>query len=315
MQAHVLAIPSGSGHFRHMCRYDSLRTNLPRQIMSFSDFPFLPEVMGNKSHDPRRFPKHTEVQAWLEVFAAHFKLRPHIRFQSQIVSLQPLPSTTPNANPNSPVSFATAPRWKLTVKHSPASKKQAKHDGQQASKAHHSNGVTSQPEQSHLPSHLLPTEGCTTAAQQAPDLTSVNLPQQDASMPNRNCLHTDGATSRMTHWPHATADVSSIHAQLSHAQLSEGQVQSQPQRPPQQPVQEDAHEQRQYEFDAVVICVGNYHQPNLPDVMGIDDFPGLQMHAHNYRSPAMFTGQNVIIVGASFSGQPSKVDHPFTYYI
>ena len=67
----------------------------------------------------------------------------------------------------------------------------------------------------------------------------------------------------------------------------------------------DAHAPKQshYEFDAVVVCVGNYHQPNLPDVKGIDDFPGLQMHAHNYRSPAMFTRQTVIIVGASFSGK------------
>ena len=64
-----------------------------------------------------------------------------------------------------------------------------------------------------------------------------------------------------------------------------------------------ASQQSHHEFDAVVVCVGNYHQPNLPDVKGIDDFPGLQMHAHNYRSAAMFTRQTVIVVGASFSGE------------
>lgn len=69
------------------------------------------------------------------------------------------------------------------------------------------------------------------------------------------------------------------------------------------PVDANASEQSQHEFDAVVVCVGNYHQPNLPDVKGIDDFPGLQMHAHNYRNPAMFEGQVVIVVGASFSGE------------
>lgn len=71
------------------------------------------------------------------------------------------------------------------------------------------------------------------------------------------------------------------------------------------PVDANASEQSHHEFDAVVVCIGNYHQPNLPDVKGIDDFPGLQMHAHNYRNPAMFEGQVVIAVGASFSGTAS----------
>ena len=42
-------------------RYSSLRTNLPREIMSYSDFPFIPEAMYGRSKDPRRFPHHTEV--------------------------------------------------------------------------------------------------------------------------------------------------------------------------------------------------------------------------------------------------------------
>ena len=43
-------------------RYSSLRTNLPREIMSYSDFPFIPEAMQGRSKDPRRFPHHTEVR-------------------------------------------------------------------------------------------------------------------------------------------------------------------------------------------------------------------------------------------------------------
>ena len=37
-------------------------------------------------------------------------------------------------------------------------------------------------------------------------------------------------------------------------------------------------------------------------VQGMDDFGGLQMHAHNYRSNSRFKGQRVIVVGSSFSG-------------
>ena len=45
----------------HSSLYKSLRTNLPREIMSFSDFPFIPEAMHGRSKDPRRYPHHTEV--------------------------------------------------------------------------------------------------------------------------------------------------------------------------------------------------------------------------------------------------------------
>ena len=38
-------------------------------------------------------------------------------------------------------------------------------------------------------------------------------------------------------------------------------------------------------------------------VQGMDEFEGLQMHAHNYRSNARFKGQRVIVVGSSFSGE------------
>lgn len=37
-------------------------------------------------------------------------------------------------------------------------------------------------------------------------------------------------------------------------------------------------------------------------VAGMSDWPGLQVHSHNYRDPKVFTGMNVLVVGASFSG-------------
>jgi cation diffusion facilitator CzcD-associated flavoprotein CzcO len=35
----------------------------------------------------------------------------------------------------------------------------------------------------------------------------------------------------------------------------------------------------------------------------MDQWPGLQLHSHNYRGAAQFKGQNVMVVGASFSGK------------
>jgi cation diffusion facilitator CzcD-associated flavoprotein CzcO len=45
----------------HSSMYRHLRTNLPREIMGFSDFPFTPEHLGHRSVDPRRFCSHVEV--------------------------------------------------------------------------------------------------------------------------------------------------------------------------------------------------------------------------------------------------------------
>lgn len=58
------------------------------------------------------------------------------------------------------------------------------------------------------------------------------------------------------------------------------------------------------QFDAIVVAVGNYAQPNLPSsVAGMRTFPALQMHCHNFRSPQQFAEQTVLVVGASFSGK------------
>lgn len=44
----------------HSSMYDNLRTNLPREIMGFSEFPF--DASFPESEDPRRFCTHHEVR-------------------------------------------------------------------------------------------------------------------------------------------------------------------------------------------------------------------------------------------------------------
>ena len=53
----------------------------------------------------------------------------------------------------------------------------------------------------------------------------------------------------------------------------------------------------------MLVCNGHYSATNLPDVPGAASFPGAQLHSHNYRSPAQFAGQRVLVVGASNSGE------------
>lgn len=66
----------------HSSIYKSLRTNLPREIMGFRDFPFV--ASDKPGRDPRRFPAHPEVLRYLEDFAHAFKLIEMIRFQTEV---------------------------------------------------------------------------------------------------------------------------------------------------------------------------------------------------------------------------------------
>ncbi|KAG8092498.1 hypothetical protein GUJ93_ZPchr0012g19675 [Zizania palustris] len=69
----------------HSSLYASLRTNLPREVMGFIDFPF---VAGAGSADPRRFPGHEEVLRYLEEFASRFDLYGLVRFETEVVRVR-----------------------------------------------------------------------------------------------------------------------------------------------------------------------------------------------------------------------------------
>ncbi|KAI7746876.1 hypothetical protein M8C21_018037 [Ambrosia artemisiifolia] len=65
----------------HSSIYKSLRTNLPRPLMGFSDFSFEDKSYG----DPRLFPGHEEVLRFLQDFAKEFGVGEVIRFNSEVV--------------------------------------------------------------------------------------------------------------------------------------------------------------------------------------------------------------------------------------
>nr|XP_006128359.1 flavin-containing monooxygenase FMO GS-OX-like 4 [Pelodiscus sinensis] len=55
----------------HSSMYRDLRTNLPKEVMAFPDFPFAPSLPS--------FLHHSDVLAYLESYADHFHLRQHVR--------------------------------------------------------------------------------------------------------------------------------------------------------------------------------------------------------------------------------------------
>ncbi|CAN6209121.1 unnamed protein product [Urochloa humidicola] len=56
-------------------------------------------------------------------------------------------------------------------------------------------------------------------------------------------------------------------------------------------------------FDAVVVAVGQYTQPRLPNIKGMDKWSRTQLHSHSYRIPDNFKDQVVVIVGCHESGK------------
>ena len=55
-------------------------------------------------------------------------------------------------------------------------------------------------------------------------------------------------------------------------------------------------------FDAIAVCNGHFSEPYVPELPGLEDFPGVALHSHNYRRPDAFAGLRVVVLGTSVSG-------------
>ncbi|KAK8511731.1 hypothetical protein V6N13_029325 [Hibiscus sabdariffa] len=64
----------------HSSIYDSLRIASPREIMGFTDFPFLVK----KNRDTRRYPGHKELWLYLKDFCEFFGLKEMIRLNTRV---------------------------------------------------------------------------------------------------------------------------------------------------------------------------------------------------------------------------------------
>lgn len=56
-------------------------------------------------------------------------------------------------------------------------------------------------------------------------------------------------------------------------------------------------------FDYVVVASGHFSFPNVPEVEGVDTFPGLITHAHDFRGAEALEGLNVLVIGSSYSAE------------
>ncbi|NYD57094.1 cation diffusion facilitator CzcD-associated flavoprotein CzcO [Nocardioides marinisabuli] len=71
-------------------------------------------------------------------------------------------------------------------------------------------------------------------------------------------------------------------------------------------VTEHDGEQRTRVFDGLLVASGTLHTPRVPRLPG--EFTGTVLHSSQYRSPSVFTGQRVLVVGCGNSGADIAVD-------
>ena len=57
------------------------------------------------------------------------------------------------------------------------------------------------------------------------------------------------------------------------------------------------------EFDYVVVATGHFSTPNVPDYEGFSHFNGRILHAHDFRDALEFKGQDLLVIGSSYSAE------------
>ena len=57
------------------------------------------------------------------------------------------------------------------------------------------------------------------------------------------------------------------------------------------------------EYDHVIVASGHFSMPNVPYYDGFEDFSGRILHAHDFRDARQFAGQDILIVGSSYSAE------------
>ena len=60
---------------------------------------------------------------------------------------------------------------------------------------------------------------------------------------------------------------------------------------------------RTEEFDYVIVSTGHFSIPNMPDFPGFEQFPGRILHSHDFRDSREFAGQDLLIIGSSYSAE------------
>ncbi|GJP38334.1 hypothetical protein CLOM_g22787 [Closterium sp. NIES-68] len=238
----------------HSSMYASLRTNLPRELMGFLDFPFSAPLPGDRpgadvdlcncgdadlrrtDADMRRFPSHREVLRYLGQYADRFGISNRVELHSSVIKAVPVIARQADVK---------------------ESRERRSGEARSAREAEKGQGKGEREE-----------EGEGKGEGEGQDIQEL----------------LKGGDSSFVRWRVKIARSREDSRGSCEAEVEEGRV-----------------EER--EFDALVVCNGHYSQPKIATVEGVDTWPGIHMHSHNYRYPEGFEGKVVVVVGAEASGQ------------
>ena len=57
------------------------------------------------------------------------------------------------------------------------------------------------------------------------------------------------------------------------------------------------------DFDYLVVASGHFSYPNMPTFPGLDTFNGRILHAHDFRDAVAYKGENILLIGSSYSAE------------
>ncbi|MFB8386360.1 NAD(P)-binding domain-containing protein [Microbacterium sp. NPDC055910] len=57
------------------------------------------------------------------------------------------------------------------------------------------------------------------------------------------------------------------------------------------------------EFDRIIVASGHFSFPSQPEIAGVETFPGIIMHAHDFRGAEALKDRTVLVVGSSYSAE------------
>ena len=103
---------SESDRTNHRPMYAGLRTNLPKELMAFREYPF--PIDEDDDDTQASFVTHAQVQGYLLKYRQHFKLNHFIQYGSTVQHLKILPETTSKLSPVSEAWPQIQLKWTTT---------------------------------------------------------------------------------------------------------------------------------------------------------------------------------------------------------
>ncbi|CAI5499283.1 unnamed protein product [Closterium sp. Naga37s-1] len=289
----------------HSSMYASLRTNLPRELMGYLDFPFSAPLPGDHPDadvdprdgtsadsrrddaDLRRFPSHREVLRYLRRYADTFKISNRVELHCRVISAVPVISRQAAAEESGEGGRKGGGVAKVG-------------NGAEAETSQAEAGKEGNVGNAHGEGENWDLLETTAEGAEAPVVRwRLKIAR---SRPHRS-ISTDrgslGTRKEKLVWPTSASEGDSGGAAAGLGDGKRIEVR-----------EEGGVEER--EFDALLVCNGHYSQPKIATIAGVDTWPGIHMHSHNYRHPEGFAGQVrregfvgkvVVVVGAEASGQ------------